>query len=204
MVHLRGVGPGRLLRNVLAGAEGDRRCVLLHRARILDRRRARRRICRSAPAVAPAGWLLALIPVMFSYSGWNAATYVAEEIRDPGRNLPRALALGTGAVVVHLSAAQRAVSLRAPGRRAGRAQRQRAGRDRGAAARAARRQHHGRRVDVSLAASISAMTFAGPRVYFAMARDGAVLPRAARDPPALPHAGGRPSSRRQSGARCWS
>ena len=37
---------------------------------------------------------------MFSYSGWNAAAYVAEEIRDPGRNLPIALGLGTLAVVV--------------------------------------------------------------------------------------------------------
>ena len=52
-----------------------------------------------ANCVAPAGWLLALIPVMFTYSGWNAASYVAEEIRDPGRNVPRALALGTGVVV---------------------------------------------------------------------------------------------------------
>ena len=36
---------------------------------------------------------------MFTYSGWNAAAYVAEEIHDPGRNVPRALALGTAAVV---------------------------------------------------------------------------------------------------------
>ena len=44
-------------------------------------------------------WLLALVPVMFSYSGWNAAAYVAEEVRNPGRNVPLALALGTGAVI---------------------------------------------------------------------------------------------------------
>ena len=31
---------------------------------------------------------------MFSYSGWNAAAYVAEEIKDPGRNVPLALGLG--------------------------------------------------------------------------------------------------------------
>ena len=36
---------------------------------------------------------------MFTYSGWNAAAYMAEEIRDPGRNVPRALALGTAAVI---------------------------------------------------------------------------------------------------------
>ena len=41
-------------------------------------------------SVTLAAWLLALIPVMFAYSGWNAAAYIAEEIRDPGRNVPRA------------------------------------------------------------------------------------------------------------------
>jgi basic amino acid/polyamine antiporter, APA family len=38
---------------------------------------------------------IALIPVMFAYLGWNAATYIAGEIRDPKKNLGRALALGT-------------------------------------------------------------------------------------------------------------
>jgi Amino acid permease len=74
-----------------------------------------RHLAESCP-VAPTGWLLALIPVMFTYSGRNAASYVAEEIRDPR----------------------------------------------------------------SLATSISAMTFAGPRVYFAMARDRLFLGGAAR------------------------
>src|SRR5690606_39591030 len=55
----------------------------------------------TAPGPWPvSGMVLALIPVMFSYSGWNAAAYIAEEIRDPGRNVPKALALGTAAVVV--------------------------------------------------------------------------------------------------------
>nr|VFJ70186.1 MAG: basic amino acid/polyamine antiporter, APA family [Candidatus Kentron sp. FM]VFJ70954.1 MAG: basic amino acid/polyamine antiporter, APA family [Candidatus Kentron sp. FM]VFK18574.1 MAG: basic amino acid/polyamine antiporter, APA family [Candidatus Kentron sp. FM] len=38
----------------------------------------------------------ALPPVLFSYLGWNAAIYVASEIRDPGRNIPRSLFLGLG------------------------------------------------------------------------------------------------------------
>jgi APA family basic amino acid/polyamine antiporter len=37
---------------------------------------------------------LALSPVLFSYLGWNAPIYVASEIREPQRNLPRALFLG--------------------------------------------------------------------------------------------------------------
>ena len=41
----------------------------------------------------------ALIPIMFSYGGWQNANYVAEEIRDPVKNLPRALLAGTAVVV---------------------------------------------------------------------------------------------------------
>jgi len=42
----------------------------------------------------------ALIPVMFSFGGWQNANYVAEEIRDPRKNLPRSLILGTALVVL--------------------------------------------------------------------------------------------------------
>jgi len=41
-----------------------------------------------------------LIFVMFCYSGWNAASYLAGEMRDPGRDLPRALLAGTATVMV--------------------------------------------------------------------------------------------------------
>jgi len=41
-----------------------------------------------------AGYGLALSPVLFSYLGWNASVYVASEIRDPGRNVPRSLFIG--------------------------------------------------------------------------------------------------------------
>jgi APA family basic amino acid/polyamine antiporter len=37
---------------------------------------------------------LAMSPVLFSYLGWNAAIYVASEIKQPQRNLPRALFVG--------------------------------------------------------------------------------------------------------------
>lgn len=36
----------------------------------------------------------AMSPVLFTYLGWNASVYVASEIRDPARNLPRSLFLG--------------------------------------------------------------------------------------------------------------
>lgn len=43
---------------------------------------------------------LAFLPVYFAYSGWNAAIFVGGEIRNPGRNLPRALVGGTLGVTV--------------------------------------------------------------------------------------------------------
>ncbi len=41
----------------------------------------------------------ALIPILFSYGGWQQTNFIAEEIREPRRNLPRALLLGVAAVV---------------------------------------------------------------------------------------------------------
>jgi APA family basic amino acid/polyamine antiporter len=43
---------------------------------------------------------LAFLPVYFAYSGWNAAIFVGGEIKNPGRNLPRALVGGTLGVTV--------------------------------------------------------------------------------------------------------
>ena len=42
----------------------------------------------------------ALIPIMFSYGGWQNANYVAEEMKDPLRDLPVSLLAGTGLVVL--------------------------------------------------------------------------------------------------------
>ena len=42
----------------------------------------------------------ALVPILFSYGGWQSANSVAEEMREPRRTLPRALVLGTAIVVV--------------------------------------------------------------------------------------------------------
>ena len=41
----------------------------------------------------------ALVPIFFTYAGWNAPTYVAGEIHRPERAIPRSLALGTGATI---------------------------------------------------------------------------------------------------------
>jgi APA family basic amino acid/polyamine antiporter len=38
---------------------------------------------------------VSLVYVMYSYSGWNAASYITEEVQNPAKNLPWALLLGT-------------------------------------------------------------------------------------------------------------
>lgn len=46
----------------------------------------------------------ALVPVLFSYGGWQTANFVAEEIREPRKNLPRALITGViGVILLYLS-----------------------------------------------------------------------------------------------------
>ncbi len=61
--------------------------------------------------VMTAPFAISLVFVMYSYSGWNAATYIAGEIRDPQRSLPRALITGT-LIVLALYVALNAVFLR--------------------------------------------------------------------------------------------
>jgi APA family basic amino acid/polyamine antiporter len=47
-----------------------------------------------------APFAVALVYVMYSYSGWNAAVYITGEIRRPEKNVPRSLLVGTGMVIV--------------------------------------------------------------------------------------------------------
>jgi APA family basic amino acid/polyamine antiporter len=45
----------------------------------------------------------AMVPVLFAYGGWQTASFVAGEIREPRKNLPRALIIGvTGVVLLYL------------------------------------------------------------------------------------------------------
>lgn len=111
-----------------------------------------------------------LIFVMFCYSGWNAAAYIAGEIQDPQRNLPRALLLGTATVLI-LYLGLNAVYFYGAGVEglAGKVE----------VGLVAARGLFGPVgvtlvtlvLTVSILASASAMTIAGPRVYYALGRD---------------------------------
>jgi basic amino acid/polyamine antiporter, APA family len=171
LVHLRGLGPGRAVTNALAALN----VVTIALFVVLGFAAGGGAPPAAAPvgSAAPAGgaWLAALVPVMFTYSGWNAAAYVAGEIRDPGRVIPRALLLGT-AVVTALYVSLCALYLRALG-----APGVAAAPTVGDAAAGALFGPAGSAlltplVLLALASSVSAMVVTGPRVYYAMARDG--------------------------------
>jgi APA family basic amino acid/polyamine antiporter len=123
----------------------------------------------------PVAFGAALVPVLFAYGGWQNANYVAEEIRDPGRNLPLSLMAGTVSVVV-IYVLVNTVYLRALGLE-------------GLAATAtpastAARIMFGPVGDVFVTAAIAISTFgflnlailAPTRVYYAMAADRLFLP----------------------------
>ena len=60
--------------------------------------------------IASAPFAISLVFVMYSFSGWNAATYIIGEMRMPERNLPRAMLAGT-LIVLLLYVALNAVFL---------------------------------------------------------------------------------------------
>jgi APA family basic amino acid/polyamine antiporter len=173
LAHLRGLGPGSLLQNILAGAKVSALVVFLVLGFSVGRGEVAHLAAAGTPGmVTAATMLMALVPVMFTYSGWNAATYVAEEVKSPGKNVPLALGLGTAAVAVIYLGLNALYVYAMPIADVARI--------------------NGTLIDtvaahlfsfaagdviaaftvVSIAASVSAMVIAGPRVYFAMARDG--------------------------------
>ena len=180
LVHMSGLGPGRLVHNTLASLKVLALVVFVALGLSIGTG-SFGNLTASHTVPAPAtGWMLALIPIMFSYSGWNAAAYVAEEIRNPSRNVPIALAIGTSAVVaIYLGLNVLYLYALPPAELAGLL-----GQGQGLTDVVAQRLFGAVAgtvlallTIVSIAASISAMVLAGPRVYYAMARDG-VFPQA--------------------------
>ena len=51
-------------------------------------------------AITSAPFAVSLVFVTYSYSGWNAAVYLASEVKSPQRNVPRALLFGTSVIMV--------------------------------------------------------------------------------------------------------
>jgi APA family basic amino acid/polyamine antiporter len=132
-----------------------------------------------APNGAPAAFGAALVPILFTYGGWQQTNFIAEEMTDPERDLPRALILGVATVVVVYLLANLAYLhvLGAAGLAASTAP-----------AADAMRRVLGPAGGTLIAAGIAVSTFGflnlvvlvTPRVFQAMAADGVFFPRLAR------------------------
>ncbi len=131
------------------------------------------------PGAAVRAMGVALIPVLFAYGGWQSTNFVAEELRHPTRDLPRALVLGVVGVVITYVLAN-AVYLRVLGLD-------------GLAASSApafdvMERLAGRAGSTAITVGIVVSTFgflnlavlASPRMYQAMAADGVFVRAAAR------------------------
>jgi APA family basic amino acid/polyamine antiporter len=121
----------------------------------------------------------ALVAAFFSFGGWWDVSKLAGEVREPARNLPRALIYGvlvvtlvyilTSMVFMYLVPVERVASGETFAAQAGEALFGRAG-----------GQVFASIVIVSVFGSLAGIIMAAPRVYYAMARDGLFLPLAAQ------------------------
>jgi len=134
---------------------------------------------RTSTTPLAAQFAISMFFIYLSYSGWNAATYVAEEIKQPTKTLPVALAFGTilvtalylGLNVVYIYAVpmEKMKGVLAVGSLA-----------------ASHLFGHGvagvfsALMALSLVSTVNAMVTIGPRLYYAMARNGAFVPLAAQ------------------------
>ena len=127
-------------------------------------------VLRDATTSVPA-FGAALVPVLFAYGGWQTSSFVAGELRAPERDLPRGLLIGVSGVVL-LYLLVNVVCIRVLGLEglartttpASDVMRAALG-DRGATLIAAG-------IAISTIGFLSQNLLTGPRVYFAMAKDG--------------------------------
>jgi basic amino acid/polyamine antiporter, APA family len=129
-----------------------------------------------------AQFFVSLFYIYVSYSGWNAATYVAEELKHPARTLPLSLAYGTALVAALFIGLNvlfiYAVPLESM---------------KGVVAVGALAAQHlfgpavagifAAAMALSLLATVNAEVTIGPRVYYAMAKNGAFFSMAAKVDP---------------------
>jgi APA family basic amino acid/polyamine antiporter len=126
----------------------------------------------------------AFIPAIFAYSGWNAVIYIGGEVKNPERNLPRAL-LWANLIVIALYLAVNVVYIYAvPVTEMKGALR---------VSEVATTALFGHQtsawitaiITVSILGALNVVTMIGPRIYYAMARDGVFFKRLARVHPAF-------------------
>ena len=124
----------------------------------------------------------ALIPVAFAYGGWQTASFVAGEMRDPRRDLSRGLILGVlGVIALYLSVNFVCVKVLGPSGLAATPT------PASAVMRAALGDRGAQLIAIGIAIStlgfLSQGILTAPRVYYAMARDGLFFERVGRVSP---------------------
>ena len=173
-VHALGVGPGGLFQRMITAATVSAILVLVVAGFWLGTGDTAH--FRSAQPAMWRNFPVSLVFVMFAYSGWNAAAYLAGEIREPARNLPLALLGGTVMVTALYLALNTFYLYALPIPEMAGVQSIAEKASVAAFGQVASHLVTGMLL-LALAGSVSAMVLAGPRVYFAMARDG-VFPQA--------------------------
>ena len=127
------------------------------------------------PAAQPAsggGFLAAMVPVLFAYGGWQTASFISGEMKNPERDLPRGLLFGVlGVVVLYLAVNLVCIAVLGPQPLAATST------PATAVMRAALGDNGARLIAAGIAIStvgfLSQSMLTAPRVYYAMARDGA-------------------------------
>ncbi len=103
--NVLGIRPGVAVQNVLTIAKIAALAGLIVGGLVLVLGPADAAVA-AAPANAPVapslarGFAAAFVAVLFTIGGWQQMNMIAGEIRDPARNIPRALAIGIGIVIV--------------------------------------------------------------------------------------------------------
>jgi APA family basic amino acid/polyamine antiporter len=173
-VHLRGIESGARIQNYLTVGKVVLILILVMAGAALGRGEIGNLFQGAEVSQDGAGWKtigLSLMWIMFAYSGWNASAYIGSEIRNPGRNLPRSLLLGTGIVLLlYMSLNVFFVYAVPPHEMEGVI----------AIGGLAAQRTFGPIMETAISgliafallSSISALIILGPRVYYAMARDG--------------------------------
>ena len=114
---------------------------------------------------------ISLIFISFAYSGWNAATYLGGEIKNPGRNTPLALIIGTF-VVMCMYLFLNMVYIYALPIKEMRGVLEVGAKSAGSLFGEVVSNYVSGAIAVCILSVMSAMIMAGPRVYYAMSRDG--------------------------------
>lgn len=120
------------------------------------------------------GWKtlgLSLMWIMFGYSGWNASVYIGSEISKPEKTLPRSLLLGTG-LVLALYVALNMLYIYAVQPHDMQGVISIGGLAMGQLFGGSMETLFSLLISFALFSSLSAFIILGPRVYYAMARDG--------------------------------